>query len=76
MNKKRRARLAEIAERISALGCDIEEIMTEEQEALYAMPESVQASERGERMSEIIDSLQSAIDNLEDVFSMIGEAAE
>lgn len=76
MNNARRKRLAEIAERISDLGCDIEEIMNEEQEARDNMPENMQESERGERMAEIIDNLQGAIDALEDVHTTIEEAAE
>lgn len=45
----------------------LETIADEEEEAYYNMPEGLQASERGEEMSNNIDTLQDAIGYIEEI---------
>lgn len=65
MNRDRRARLNEVREKLAAICCAIEEIRDEEEEAYENLPESLQESERGERMCEVVEGLQDLYDNLE-----------
>ena len=60
MNKARRKELAEIVELLEEARERLEAVRDEEEEALENLPESLQASERGEAM-------QAAIDAMEDV---------
>lgn len=76
MNKQRRKRLSKIEEKIRALLDEIADIRDEEQEAYDNLPESFQDGERGELMSEIIDKLDDAYDNLETAADIISEAVE
>lgn len=81
MNKQRREALDKAHTKLMTLVADLEEVMIdleniceEEQEAFDNLPESLQGSERGERMSEIIETFEEADstmcdakDNLEEV---------
>lgn len=60
MNKERRAKLQKAIDLI-------EDVIGEEQDAYDNMPESLQYSEKGEKMDEGIDSLEAAKDILEEV---------
>lgn len=74
MNKSRRIRLDEIAEKLDALKTDIELIQDEEQEAFDNLPESLQGGEKGDKMQECIDNLGYAADNLQDAIDNINDA--
>ena len=65
MNNDRRKRLNEVKERITAILCTIEEVRDEEEAAYENLPESLQESERGEKMYEAVEGLQDLYDNLE-----------
>ena len=65
MNNDRRKRLNEVKERITAILCTIEEIRDEEEAAYENLPESLQESERGEKMYEAVEGLQDLYDNPE-----------
>lgn len=74
MNNKRRQILRSVLAKIEELDTLKEEIVEilstaadEEQEAFDNLPENLQMSERGERMEEIIDLLESARDTYEDL---------
>lgn len=58
MNKARRKRLGQIVE-------ELEEVISEEEEAFEGMPESLQGTEKGEAMEENISVLESAKDEIE-----------
>lgn len=60
MNKDRRAKLQNAIDLI-------EDVIDEEQDAYDNMPENLQYSEKGEKMDEGIDSLETAKDILEEV---------
>ena len=57
MNKDRRKRLEGIYEKLMEIYEELDAIVDEEQEAYDNMSESLQDSEKGERMYEGIDSL-------------------
>lgn len=76
MNATRRKQLAKLVEQLESIMSDIDTIREQEQEAYDNMPDSIQESERGDRMSEIIDSIQYAYDNVSDAVDNINEAIE
>lgn len=85
MNKIRRKELARIIEKLEALEAlrseiqeELEAVMDEEQEALDNMPEGLQDSEKGQQMQEYIDSMEYAMDDLEnfDVESIMDQLQE
>ena len=55
----------------------IENVRDDEQDAYDNMPESLQYSERGERMSENVDALDNAADyDIEDIITKLNEIIE
>lgn len=64
MNKQRRKAIGDIYDKLIGIQYDLEYIRDEEQEAFDNLPESIQYSERGERMEEYISSLEEALDNV------------
>lgn len=71
MNKDRRKRLEGIYEKLMEIYEELDAIIDEEQEAYDNMPESLQDSEKGERMYEGIDSLESARDDINNAATTI-----
>lgn len=67
MNKARRLSIMKTINSLQILKSDVENIQSEEQDAYDNLPESLQDSERGDRMQE-------AIDNLDDAMTLIDEA--
>lgn len=74
MNKLRRRQIAAAMDLLSEAMSILEHVRDEEQESFDNMPESLQGSERGEAMEEIIynleeyrDSLSEIIDGLEEI---------
>jgi hypothetical protein len=76
MNNERRKAIAAIAEQLTELREAIELIRDDEQEAYDNLPESLQYSERGERMQTAIDALINAASELENVTAYLSEATE
>lgn len=76
MNKTDRKRLLEMADLLGAMSADLQDMMMEEESKIDAMPESISMGERGERMREAIDCLNSAKDNIDSAVSDINEAVE
>ena len=64
MNKQRRKAVGDSYDKLIDIQSDLECIRDEEQEAVDNLPESIQYSERGERMEEYISSLEEALDNV------------
>lgn len=80
MNNSRRKEIARIKEIVEALTSQIEElhgdidnVLSEEQEAFDALPESFQDSDRGQTIQSAIDNLQSALDEADNLSSSISE---
>lgn len=67
MNKERRSKLGSVIDTISDAISELEEIRDEEQDALDALPESLQYSTKGETMQEYIDDIESVLDDITNV---------
>lgn len=67
MNNARRKIKREAIALLSSAMELLETVASEEEEAYYNMPEGLQASEKGEEMSNNIDTLQDAVSNLEEM---------
>lgn len=76
MNNARRKELEKALEKIGEAKDIIQNVLDEEQDAFYNMPESFQEGERGERMQEAIGNLEGAVDSLDEVESYIEDAQE
>ena len=70
MNKERRKRIADAIYKIEEL---VQNILDDEEEAYYNMPENLQASENGIISEEAQESLNSAIEALEEAISYLEE---
>lgn len=73
MNALRRKRRDEAIEKLNEALAIIEEIKDEEDTAYENMPESLQESERGERLQENVDTLDSIYDEIETQVSELEE---
>lgn len=73
MNILRRKRLAEILSSIEDLKSDLEDVLFEEEEYRDNIPENLQGSTRYEVADEACDSIQSAIDALDEATDYITE---
>lgn len=73
MNKKRRKEIENLLESISETKAKLQDLLDEEQQAFDNMPESIQESERGEEMQEIIEYMEAAIDSLEEATESLTE---
>ena len=73
MNKKRRKEIENLRESISETKAKLQDLLYEEQQAFDNMPESIQESERGEEMQEIIEYMEAAIDSLEEATESLTE---
>lgn len=71
MNAKRRKELEKVIELIEDAKNKLEALKDEEQEAFDNMPESLQYSEKGERMEEIISNLDDSLSDLESTIENI-----
>lgn len=67
MNKERRKRIMQLSEKLSEVRTSLESILNEEEDAFDNMPESLQETERGERMQEYIEIMKEAISNIEEI---------
>lgn len=76
MNANRRKRIGAIWDKIEDLKAELESIMEEEQECFDNLPESLQDSERGDKMQEAIDALENAANSIDDVIEYLQEAIE
>jgi flagellar biosynthesis chaperone FliJ len=76
MNKLRRKQLDEIIEKIQAASEELESIMNDEEEYRDNMPENLQGSEKYETADAACESMQEAIDQLEEAVSSIESAQE
>lgn len=65
MNKDRRKQIATIVARLEGIKSDVEIVQDDEQEALDALPSSLQDTEQAEKMNEALDALGEAIDQVE-----------
>jgi len=74
MNRPRRKELDALVERINLIREDLECVMNDEEEYRDNIPENLQESEKYTKSDEACDSLQAAIDQLEEAVSSIDSA--
>lgn len=74
MNQARRKQLESIINKLADAVSDLQELETDEQEALDSLPENIQSSDRGEEMAHNVEvlgeahqSIQTTIDELEGI---------
>lgn len=75
MNKERRAKINDIKCRLEKIKNDLSIILSDEEGAFESMPEGLQYSERGmnsedsiDSMNEAMENIDNAIDNLDEIF--------
>lgn len=76
MNCNRRKQIETIIRALRCLNDDIEHVMDEEQESLDNLPESLQESEKAEKMSECIDYLDDAMGSINECIENLLSAQE
>ncbi len=77
MNDARRKRLLEsVLPLISEARCHLEEVGSEETEAVDNLPDGLRESERGQRMQEIAYALDDAVTALESLEDSLRECTE
>jgi prefoldin subunit 5 len=76
MNKDRRKQLASIRLVIDEVHSNLGEVRDAEQEVFDNIPESLQGSEKGERVEAAVQSLEEAIDALDTAMQAIDAASE
>lgn len=76
MNALRRKELQAIYDLISEAKDRLEAVKGDEEDYMYNMPENLQGSERYERAEEVVDILESSLDDLDTVLENIEVAAE
>lgn len=75
MNKDRRQRLRKAIDQLETVQTDLDDIKSEEELAYDNLPESIQLSERGDEMQEAIETLDGALDAIQDTISNLDEIA-
>ena len=73
MNNKRRKAIEDIAKKISQLQRELTEIASDEQTAFDNLPESIQESEKGEKMIENIDEINDIVYELDNLYDRLDE---
>lgn len=76
MNYQRRKALNAVKDQIEALTHELQNILDEEQDSFDNMPESLQASERGEASESAIYNIEAALNDLSNSIDYIDSAAE
>lgn len=76
MNAKRRKEILKAIDLINEAREILEYVAEEEQEAFDNLPESLQYSERGDRMQEVADGINDVCRELEDQISNLEDTME
>lgn len=76
MNAQRRRLINDMIEELDDLKMRIEAIQEEEEAAFENMPESLQYSERGEHIQEIAQTIESAVDSINEGIDYLLTAIE
>ena len=73
MNKDRRNKISKLIDELDSISQLLEELEDEEQECLDNMPENLQDSERCQAMNNAIDSIDSALEYLNESINSLNE---
>jgi hypothetical protein len=76
MNKQRRKKIEELIEWLTDIRSELNELSLDEQAAYDAMPQSIQNSERGEKMQGNCARLEEAEDSISQLIDTLMEAME
>jgi exonuclease VII small subunit len=76
MNNDRRKAIDEVVAKLNAAKAELDDVATDERMSFDDMPESIQESERGEKMSECADNLETAASELETLIEEIEALTE
>lgn len=76
MNKKRRKDIEVIKNSLLDIQEELQAVLDEEQEAYDNLPESLQESKKGERMSSSIENFDSAMSSLGEVIEFLDESIQ
>ena len=74
MNKDVREEIQELIEQLDAIKTRVEELRDDEDNKYSNLPDSLQGSEKGEKMQEAIDNLDSASGSIEEAMDFLQEA--
>lgn len=67
MNKQRRDKIRDIRKNLEGCKENLQKVLDEEQNTFDNMPENLQCSLRGSESEDAIDTLESCIDDLENI---------
>lgn len=73
MNKERRKWIQEILTKLESVKKELSDVLEEEEEYFNTMPEGFQSGQRGEAAQTAINSLDSAVSQIEDALDSLGE---
>lgn len=74
MNKDVRKEIQDLIEQLDAIKTRVEELRDDEDNKYSNLPDSLQSSEKGEKMQEAIDNLDSASGSIEEPMDFLQEA--
>ena len=74
MNAQRRKQIEKLNEEVRDILGRVEELKDEEQEYYDNMPESFQSGDKGQQAEQAVDTLDSAMQSLEEVASYLEES--
>ena len=69
MNKQRRQRIREVRKEIETCKENLQKILDEEQDYFDNIPENLQSSMRGSDSEDAIDTMESCIEDLENIIN-------
>ena len=73
MNKERRKSIERIVDKLNEIQADLTSIRGDEEEAYDNLPEGIQSSERGDSMQEAIDAMDDADGSLQEAIDYLTE---
>ena len=76
MNAARRKELNKLIDQLEDIKSQLGELQQEEQDAYDNLPESLQDSERGERIQEAAENMEYAATSIDEVIDYINNAIE
>lgn len=76
MNEKRRKALREAVDHLDRASSIVQDCASDEQEAHDNLPETIQWTERGERMEEAISAMEEAVQLIDEASQLVSEAME
>lgn len=73
MNNKRRDRIREVIKKLESCKSELIDIKDEEQQSFDNLPESLQDSDKGETMQDVVDAIDSIDNDMSDIIDSVKE---